>query len=123
MINQENKLLLDGFSKYMQEHHLSERTIKRHMANIDFYINEFLPNGQNNSAIKGWSSVDYFFEEWLPTKGLCSSVNTLKENMGSLKKFYVYLYDLKEITKENYLMFLDLMKEGRETWIEALDDF
>ena len=52
MINQEDKLLLDGFLKYMQEHHLSERTIKRHMTNIDFYVNEFLSYGQDYSVIE-----------------------------------------------------------------------
>lgn len=41
-IRTENQKLLDEFENWLQEANLSERTIKKHIDNVDFYINEFL---------------------------------------------------------------------------------
>ena len=41
-IRQANKKLLGEFADYLQEKGLSNKTIKRHRNNIDFYINGYL---------------------------------------------------------------------------------
>ena len=38
-IRAENKLILDGFEKWLLASGLKEKTIRKHVQNVDFYIN------------------------------------------------------------------------------------
>ena len=41
-IRQDNEAYLNKFSKCLEKSKLSEKTIKKHISNIDFYINDYL---------------------------------------------------------------------------------
>lgn len=41
-IRTDNEKLLNQFSEWLQQSNLSKKTIKNHLTNIDFYINDFL---------------------------------------------------------------------------------
>ncbi len=41
-IREENKKLLHDFTQWLRSANLKDKTIRQHLENIDFYINEYL---------------------------------------------------------------------------------
>ena len=60
-MNKENKKYIEGFEEYLKNKNLSAKTIRRHVSNAEFYINDYLANHYEDvDAIKG---IDDFILE------------------------------------------------------------
>lgn len=60
----ENKIFLDGFEAYLLAKNLSNKTVVKHVDNIDFYINEFLLHYESVEASEGVHQIGYYLGNW-----------------------------------------------------------
>ena len=64
----ENKKYLDIFENEMRKEKLSEKTIKKHLSNIDIYINGYLLFRDILNMEDGVNLTFGFFENFFPNK-------------------------------------------------------
>ena len=112
-----NKPLLQMFEKYLEESNLSKKTIKKHVDNADFYINDFLLHDELTPMEDGCFMADSFFD-FFNSKCLWSSPSSVREMGASMKKFYKCMMEHGKISKEYYEELLGDIKEGMPYWIE-----
>ena len=110
IIRQENGVLLDKFAKYLQTKNLSESTIKTHVSNVDFYINEFLLYEKANEAKNGTSEIGTFLGHWFIRKAMWASVNQIKVTAASLKNSTHICSKTARSTKRNLMICTILSK-------------
>ena len=115
--NAQNKQILTNFSEYLKESGLAPKTIEKHVENIDFYINTYLLYYEIQSPHQGVDALDDFFTDFFPRKAMWSSVNSVKENITSLKKFYKFLNELKLVSNEELKEMNAMIKEEKENWM------
>lgn len=117
-----NEKLLGGFKYWLLETGLTSKTVQNHIGNVEFYINEFLTYYEVITADAGWSEMDDYFSDWLIRKTFATEY-TIKKNITSLKKFYKFLYEENIIEKKDYDLFLETIKENKEGWIKAANQY
>ncbi len=112
---------------------LKFKTIKKHVENIDFYINEFLLYEDAVEAKDGADNIGMYLEYWFIKKAVWSSAAQIKANAASLKKFYTfmnqkgliaieYLNELKEIIKEEMSEWIATMERYEDPTIEDIEE-
>jgi predicted RNA-binding protein with EMAP domain len=99
---------------------LSEKTIRNHLSNIDFYINEYLLYEDATEAKDGVHSVSMFLGYWFIKKAMWASQASIKSNAASLKKFYTFLAGKALIDKEDLSDLKDTIKEEMPEWLATL---
>ena len=118
---EENWELLDIFREDMEKKSLSEKTIRKHINNVSFYINDFLLYGEPVSAMDGWCSIGYFLGDFFIRKCLWSTPGTIKSTAASIKKFYKCMCDCGKLEKEAYQDLCAIIKEDMEEWQEECE--
>lgn len=116
-IRGENRVLLEGFEKWLRQSGLKEKTIKKHSQNTDFYINHYLLYDSCTPAKEGISSMNGFFNWFFPRKAMWSSRASVKETAASLKKFYKYLSEMGVMPPADYLFLLAEIKSEMTEWL------
>lgn len=111
------------FEAALQRQSLSEKTIKKHLFNVDFYINEYLNYEGPNSLEEGWNQVDGYFDNWFIRKALWASPTTIKEASASIKKFYKFLATLNVISPEEFKDLTMTIKEEMPKWLELVEQY
>ena len=104
-IRAENEKLLNQFADWLSQANLKPKTIKKHVDNIDFYINEFLLYEDAVEAKDGADNIGMYLGYWFIRKAVWASPAQIKDNAASLKKFYTFMNqkgliaveDLKEL--------------------------
>ncbi len=117
-IRAENKVLLHGFGEWISVSGLKEKTVRKHMQNVDFYINDYLLYDDCTCAKDGVSSLNVFFNWFFPRKAMWSSKASTKEITASLKKFYKYLTEQGIVDALDYQLLLSMIKEEMSEWLE-----
>ena len=120
-ISDENKTLLEGFKHWLVKG-LAEKTIKRHIENIGFYINDYLLYYDAVPASKGADFVLTFFGDWFPRKALWASPTSVREMAASLKKFYSLMHEAGHIDADDLDELKESIKEGMPDWLEEVAD-
>ena len=119
-IRSSNKKLLNDFKKWLQSFGLSEKTIRSHISNIDFYINEYLLYEDIIKAEDGISSVNMFLGYWFIKKAMWASKASIKNNATSLTKFYTFLLEKGLIEQSDLSELKAIIKEEMPEWLETL---
>jgi len=119
-IRKKNRKLLNSFRKYLGSKKLSEKTVDKHVSNIDFYINEFLLSEEPSKAKEGVNKLDYFLGYWFIRKAMWASVTSIKENIASLKHFFTYMHTIDEIDLEELNAMKEEIKESKDEWLETI---
>lgn len=103
--------------------HLSDKTIRKHLNNVAFFINDYLIyyNGADYEEVN--EEIYSFFSDFFIRKCMWSSPNSIKETAASLKKFYKSMVDHGKFEKEKYKLLCDIIKEEMENWQELCDDY
>ena len=122
-IRRENSVILDKFAEWLQAKQLSTSTIKNHVNNIDFYANEFLLYEKAIEVKDGASQIGMFLGYWFIRKAMWSSVNQIKCNAASLKKFYTFMYEKDYVKQEQLNDLNDIVKEEMPDWIAAMERY
>ncbi len=118
-----NEEYLKGFENDMKEDGLSEKTIARHLFNVDFYINEYLLREEPLEMRDGCYLVDDFLGYFFIRKCMWSTPGTIKSTAASLKKFYKYMLSKGNIQKDEYQELYDIIKENMDIWQDHCERF
>lgn len=122
-IRTENKKILSDFRKWLEYNKLADKTIQYHVSNIDFYINHYLLYQEAIEAKEGHNHIMGFMGDYFIRKAMWASVSNIKQNCTSLKKFYTYMLEKDQISKENLTDLKETIKEECPYWIEELERF
>jgi len=119
-IRKSNEKLLNKFYDYLAQKGLSQKTIREHVSNIDFYINEYLLYYDANLPQEGILKIDGFLGDWFPRKALWATVTSVKSYIASFKKFYSWMVEQKLNTSEDLEVMIEYIKEDKDDWIEGI---
>lgn len=122
-IKKENQKYLKEFTNWLEEKKLTDKTIKKHISNVNFYINVFLNYYEPQRIEDGCYCLNEYFSDFFIRKCMWSTPNATKETAASLKKFYQCMYELKHIDKDDYDYVCDDIKENMKDWQEDVDNY
>lgn len=118
-----NQSLLTEFKNWLQSSGLSEKTIKNHINNIDFYINEYLLYEDATEAKDGIFDVGMYLGYWFIKKATWASQSSIKSSATSLKKFYTFLLEKDLINKDDLEQLKETIKENLSDWLSTLERY
>lgn len=119
----DNEKYLDEFEKWLNIKGLTDKTIRNHVNNVDFYINEFLNYYDANSMEKGCFMIYEYLNDFFIRKCMWSTAYTLKTTAASIKKFYQCMGELGYVKKEDYLHLSSIIKENIDDWILNVEEY
>jgi len=122
-IRKSNDKILDDFETWLKASKLKEKTIKKHINNIDFYINEFLLYEDAVEAKDGMSEIGMFLGYWFIKKAMWASPAQIKSNAGSLKKFYTFFFENELIEEEDLVDLKTRIKDDMPEWIATINRY
>ena len=118
-----NEKYITEFEKWLNEKDLVKKTIRKHLNNIDLYINDYLNYYDITKVEEGINCIHSFLGGWFIEKCLWASKNSLKETADSIKKFYQYMSENNYVSKEDYKSLSDFIKENMDEFMELVDAF
>ena len=96
--------------------HLSPKTVRNHLENVDFYINHYLLREDPLSMDHGAYMLDGFLGYFFIRKCMWSTPASIKRTAASIKKFYKSMKDHGFISKDDYDYLCEEIKENMEDW-------
>ena len=87
-IQETNDLLLELFEEDLVKFGLKQKTINRHLSNVDFFLNEFLIRIGALPMEEGISMLDEYLGNFFIRKCMWSTPSNKKKNATSIKEFY-----------------------------------
>ena len=118
-----NKKFMKEFEEYLKEKNLKDKTIKKHLSNVDLFINDYLNYYDIDTPEEGINSVYSFLSGWFIEKCMWATVYTTKETAASIKKFYAYMSEKGYVKKEDYKELCEELKDSMDEILEYLDAF
>lgn len=118
-----NKKFMKEFEEYLKEKNLEDKTIKKHLSNVDLFINDYLNYYDIETPEEGINSVYSFLSGWFIEKCMWATVYTTKETAASIKKFYAYMSEKGYVEKEDYKELCEELKDSMDEILEYLDAF
>ncbi len=115
-IRETNEELLELFEKDMMDKGLADKTINRHLSNVDFYINEYMLREDAMPMEDGVGMLDMFLGDFFIRKCMWSTPASIKSTAASIKKFYRCMLDHGKIGKDEYEYLCSVIKEKMEEW-------
>lgn len=113
----ENNKLLVIFEEDLRNAGLKQNTIKKHIDNVDFYINDFLFREEPFEIKSGCGiKLEEFLGYYFIHKCMWSTPATVKTTAASIKKFYKCMLEKGYIGKAEYEELCDTIKENMEEW-------
>jgi site-specific recombinase XerD len=119
-IRKANAHLLEEFSAWLRAKGLSEKTVRVHRGNMDFYLNHFLLYDDAEDAASGVSRVNMFLGYWFIKKAMWASKSSIRSNGTSLKKFYTFMAEKGRVDKDDVDELKAEIREGMPEWLETL---
>ena len=117
--NKRNEKFLKIFENWLNDQKLAKKTIRKHLNNIDLYINYYLNYYEVISMEDGVNMVYSFLNDWFIRKCLWSSVTSLKETAASIKKFYQCMSEKGYIRNEDYKSLCRKIKVHMDEFIDT----
>lgn len=118
-----NEKYIKKFEEWLNEKGLVVKTIRKHLNNVDLYINDYLNYYDVIKVEEGMEEIYSFFDGWFIEKCLWASRSSLKEIASSIKKFYQYMSENNYVSVENYKDMCIFIKENMNEFLEQLDAF
>ena len=115
-----NATLLADFEQWLSEKGLVEKTIERHVGNVEFYLNTFLLYSDAVPAKKGASELSSFLGDWFIRKAMWASPSAIKQVAASLKKFYSFMHEQGKISADELQDLKETVKEEMPEWLATL---
>ncbi len=118
-----NEKYIKEFENWLKEKGLVDKTIRKHLNNIDLYINDYLNYYEITKVEDGIDNVYSFLSGWFIEKCLWASKNSLKETATSIKKFYQYMSENNYVSVEDYNEMCYFIKDNMDEFLETLEEF
>ena len=121
--NKRNEKFLKIFENWLKDQKLVNKTIKKHLNNIDLYINDYLNYYEVTPMEDGVSMVYSFLSDWFIRKCMWSSVASIKETAASIKKFYQCMSEKNYIKNEDYKFLCQEIKNNMDIFIDSFIEY
>ena len=119
-----NEDYLKMFEKSLEEKQLTTKTIRKHVSNIDFYLNDYLTYYDEIIKMEdGTQHTGSFLGDWFIRKAIWASKSSIKEMASSLKKFYEYMSALGFVKTSDYQEMCYEIKDNMDLYLENLEDY
>ena len=119
-----NEDYLKMFKKSLEEKQLTTKTIRKHISNIDFYLNDYLTYYDEIIKMEdGTQHTRSFLGDWFIRKAMWASKSSIKEMASSLKKFYEYMSALGFVKISDYQEMCYEIKDNMDRYLENLEDY
>ncbi len=118
-----NKKFMKEFEEYLKEKNLKDKTIKKHLSNVDLFINDYLNYYDIETPEEGITSVYSFLNGWFIEKCMWATPYTTKEEAASIKKFYAYMSEKGYVEKEDYKFLCEELKDSMDEILDTLEAF
>lgn len=118
-----NQKYINEFEEYLKNNKLKDNTIKKHVENVEFFLNSYLLHEFKYNIFDSIDSLNDFFSYFFIHKYAFSSVANMKEFISSLKHFYKYMYQYKYINSEANDFANFLFKDEKDNWIEKMKEY
>lgn len=104
-------------------HGLAPKTIKRHLQNVDFFLNTYLVFDESNPLTmeEGVNAIDDFLGYFLEEKTYFAE-STKRSFVASLRKFYKSMAKHGKITPEQYEDVVESLQDGGAEYKELLEE-
>ena len=131
-IHRRNDNLICNFAGKLKRDGLGEKTIKKHIDNIAFFLNEYVAYqdiSDNEDVItlcnaeEGINLVDDFLGNWFIRKAMWADESSIKSNITSIKKFYKFMLSLNLISKDELKFLEQEIKENKNRWIDTVNRY
>ncbi len=122
-IRESNEVLLGDFKDWLRDSGLADKTIDKHVENVDFYINEFLLYDDVVEPQDGADEVGMFLGYWFIRKAMWASESSIRSNAASLKKFYTFLHERGMVEEDDLDLLKEEIKEEMPEWLETLERY
>ncbi len=118
-----NEKFIDEFEKWLIEKKLSDKTINKHLNNIDLYINNYLNYYDFVKMENGIKDVYSFLGDWFIEKCAWSSRTSLKDTAASIKKFYQCMCEKGHVSKDDYEFMCKMIKDNMDKFLDRVDEY
>lgn len=115
-IREKNLEYLALFEAELEDAGLSEKTIERHIANVKFYINEYLLRYEPYPMEKGTGMLNGFLGDFFIRKCAWSTPASIKSTAASIKKFYRCMKNRGFVSESDYDHLCGTIKFEMEYW-------
>ena len=105
-----NEKYINEFENWLIEKGFVEKTIIKHVNNVDLYINEYLNYYDIIKAEDGINFIYSFLGGWFIEKCSWSSKTSLQEIATSIKKFYQYMSENNYVKVDDYKAMCNFIK-------------
>ena len=122
-IRKQNDLYLDKFVEWLENKGLVSKTIKKHVSNVEFYINDYLNYYDPTEMSNGCYELDGYLGDWFIRKCMWSTASSVKSTAASIKKFYLCMSELGYIEKDDYIYLCDEIKESLDEWVDRVESY
>lgn len=103
---------------------LNQKTIRRHLNNIDFYINTYLLREVPLEMAEGCGErIDMFLGYFFIHKCMWSTPGTIKSTAASIKKYYKCMNEHGYVSKDEYEDLCEFIKENIYFWQNDCEAF
>ena len=123
MVKTDYEKFIKEFEEWLKEKSLSDKTIKKHISNVDIFINDYLNYYDIETAEEGITSVYSFLNGWFIEKCMWATPYTTKEEAASIKKFYAYMSEKGYVEKEDYKFLCEELKDSMDEILDTLEAF
>ena len=120
---QRNASFLEIFEKDLLCAGLNANTIRKHLVNVDFYINTFLLCKEPLNMEQGCKEIDMFLGDFYICKCMWSTPGNIKTTAASIKKFYKSMLEHGYVKKTDYKFLCTEIKENMVDWQEECERF
>lgn len=117
-----NKKFILEFEKWLKNKKLSPKTIRKHLSNIDIYINDYLNYYEITKMEDGISEAYMFLNDWFIRKCAFASITSITENAASIKKFYNCMCELGYISKDDYSFLNKSISDNMDIFYDSYNE-
>ena len=118
-----NENYIQEFEVWLHEKNLAPKTIKKHLSNIELYLNEYLNYYEIIKMEDSISEVYSFLNDWFISKCMWASKSSIKENASSIKKFYQCMSEKEYIKVEDYKLLCKEIKDNMEEFLDSVNTY
>ena len=115
-----NKKFINEFENWLNQKGLSKKTIRKHLNNIDLYVNDYLNYYNVNKMEKGVTNAYSFLNDWFIRKCLYASKTSIEEHASSIRKFYKCMCELGYISNADYEFLNASIKDNMDEFYASL---
>lgn len=115
---------IELFKKDLAAQKLSERTAKKHVENVDFYLHAFGVNYDQIHELKdGCYAIGFYLGDWYIDKCAWACKSDCKSQSVGIKKFYKCMLNHALVSKEDYQYLVNEINGNLEKWLDTIESY